>query len=155
LLFLWLFSTTQASQVLSYGWPVMPFDQQHPVRAFFCDPRIGDKGGKSFHFGIDIFGTNGTAVYSVTAGKIWREGTENIAVVAEAGQRATGYWHLDPIVVKHGQTVTKHQLIGYITEQWGHVHFADRRDGQYWNPLREGSLTPFEKKKIILLWTKL
>ena len=26
----------------SYGWPLKPFDQQHPVRGFFGDPRIGE-----------------------------------------------------------------------------------------------------------------
>jgi hypothetical protein len=26
---------------------------------------------------------------------------------------------------------------------WGHVHFAERKGGQYWNPLRKGALTPF------------
>jgi hypothetical protein len=25
----------------AYGWPIKPFDQQHPVRGFFGDPRIG------------------------------------------------------------------------------------------------------------------
>src|SRR5512133_1767736 len=38
----------------AYGWPVKPFDRQHPVRANLDDPRIGHEGGTSFHFGIDI-----------------------------------------------------------------------------------------------------
>ena len=39
---------------MSYGWPVKPFDEQHPVRGFFCDPRIGAKGSKALHFGVDV-----------------------------------------------------------------------------------------------------
>ena len=27
-------------EMVSYCWPLAPFDRQHPVRAFFCDPRI-------------------------------------------------------------------------------------------------------------------
>ena len=53
---------------MSYGWPLKPFDQQHPVRGFFCDPRIGDKGGKAFHFGVDVSAPDGTAVYAVEGG---------------------------------------------------------------------------------------
>ena len=37
----------------------------------------------------------------------------------------------------------KHALLGHIARSWGHVHFAERVDGKYWNPLREGALTPF------------
>src|SRR5436305_11823989 len=38
----------------AYGWPVKPFERQHPLRAFLNDPRIGARGGRAFHFGIDI-----------------------------------------------------------------------------------------------------
>src|SRR5918992_5831090 len=45
-----------------YGWPVKPFDRQHPVRGYFGDPRIGGAHGtsKQFHFGIDVSAPNGT-----------------------------------------------------------------------------------------------
>jgi murein DD-endopeptidase MepM/ murein hydrolase activator NlpD len=55
---------------MSYEWPVMPFAQQHPVRGFFGDPRIGDAGGTSFHFGIDVSVPDETPVYSVIAGTV-------------------------------------------------------------------------------------
>src|SRR5262245_57312365 len=45
----------------TYGWPVKPFNRQHPVRAFLNDPRIGSNGGTSFHFGIDVSAPDGTA----------------------------------------------------------------------------------------------
>ena len=35
----------------SYGWPVKPFNRQHPVRAYLDDPRNGDGDAKSFHLG--------------------------------------------------------------------------------------------------------
>ena len=37
----------------------------------------------------------------------------------------------------------KHALLGHVAKSWGHVHFAERIDRHYWNPLREGALTPF------------
>jgi murein DD-endopeptidase MepM/ murein hydrolase activator NlpD len=127
---------------VSYGWPLAPFDQQHPVRAFFCDPRIGDKGSNAFHFGIDVSGPDGTPVYAVKPGIIDVEGAQNIAVVEGGGTAEHGYWHIVP-AVQHRQQVTRHQLIGHIAKGWEHVHFAERRGGQYRNPLRKGALTPF------------
>ena len=47
--------------------PVKPFDEQHPVRGFFCDPRIGAKGSKAFHFGVDVAAPDGTAVAASSA----------------------------------------------------------------------------------------
>ena len=31
--------SSSAAQSSSYGWPVKPFDRQHPVRGSFADPR--------------------------------------------------------------------------------------------------------------------
>src|SRR4051794_33863412 len=52
----------------AYGWPLKPFDRQHPVRAFLNDPRIGRHGSQAFHFGIDISAIDGTPVYAVSGG---------------------------------------------------------------------------------------
>jgi hypothetical protein len=127
---------------MSYGWPVEPFDEQHAVRGFFCDPRIGAEGQKSFHFGVDVSAPDGTAVFAVAGGTVRSEGAQNVAV-DQGGGRSHGYWHIVP-TVRPGQRVRKHALLGHIARTWGHVHLADRRGGQYWNPLREGALTPFE-----------
>src|SRR5215211_7553364 len=56
----------------SYGWPVRPFDRQHPVRGFFGDPRIAgeDLAHGSFHFGIDISAPDGTPVYATVSGPV-------------------------------------------------------------------------------------
>ena len=37
---------------------------------------------------------------------------------------AFGYWHIRP-VVREGQHVRLHQLLGYVLPGWGHVHFAE------------------------------
>lgn len=124
---------------MSYSWPLQPFDQPHPVRAYFNDPRIsGDS--KAFHFGIDISAPNGTPVYAVEAGQVHLEDARAISVAA--GSVDFGYWHIVP-AVQHHQLVDRHQLLGHIDAPWLHVHFAERRDGTYRNPLRPGALSPW------------
>ena len=66
---------------MSYGWPVEPFDKQHAVRGFFCDPRNPDPAHESFHFGVDVSAPDGTPVFAVEAGTVHSEGAQNIAVV--------------------------------------------------------------------------
>jgi len=126
----------------SYTWPLKPFDRQHPVRAFLDDPRIAKDGSsKSFHFGIDIAAPDLTGVYAVEAGTVFLDNPEAVAVVAPDGH-TFGYWHIVP-VVKPGQFVHRHQLLGRIGKGWEHVHFAERVDGAYVNPLRAGGLGPY------------
>jgi Peptidase family M23 len=127
---------------MSYGWPVRPFDEQHAVRGFFCDPRIGAQGQKSFHFGVDVSAPDGAAVFAVEAGTVESEGDENVGVVTAGGTRKHSYWHIVPRV-RPGQRVRKHALLGHIARPWAHVHLGELRDGRYWNPLRPGALTPF------------
>jgi murein DD-endopeptidase MepM/ murein hydrolase activator NlpD len=126
----------------SYGWPVKPFDRQHPVRAFLNDPRIGAHGGKAFHFGIDVSAPDGTPVYAVEAGTVYFDSKAAIAVVAPDRSHSFGYWHIVPVVKSH-QLVARHQLLGYVGAGWEHVHFAERRAGQYVNPLRDGGIGPY------------
>jgi hypothetical protein len=137
-------STTVAAQSLagSYDWPLKPFDRQHPVRAFLNDPRIAKSGRGAFHFGIDIAAPDGTPVYSVEAGTVYFDSPCAIAVVAPDRSHSFGYWHILPAVKSH-QRVRRHQLLGWIRKGWEHVHFAERRGGDYVNPLRPGGIGPY------------
>jgi hypothetical protein len=131
---------------VSYGWPVKPFNRQHAVRGFAGDPRIGARGGTSFHFGIDISAADGASVYAALAGTVHLNvagGPQNIAVTSPGV--TLGYWHVQPSV-RHGQHVAQHALLGHVAAPWGHVHLAERRPGgPYLNPLRAGALAPFTK----------
>jgi murein DD-endopeptidase MepM/ murein hydrolase activator NlpD len=127
----------------AYGWPVKPFNRMHPIRGAFDDPRfhLGSEGALSaFHFGIDIAAKDGTPVYSVERGSVTAHAAD-VTVTTPSG-RGFGYWHIRP-VVRSGQRVRKHQLIGYVGHGWGHVHFAESVDRQYRNPLRPRALTPY------------
>ena len=124
---------------MSYDWPLNPFDTPHPVRAYFNDPRISGRS-RAFHFGIDVSAPNGTPVFAVEAGTVHLQDQRAVSVVTGAGE--FGYWHVVPAVA-HLQDVSRHQLLGHIDAPWLHVHFAERRNGEYVNPLRPGALTPW------------
>ena len=136
----------------SYGWPLKPFDQQHPVRGFFGDPRIGEAAdghieSKTFHFGIDISAPDGTAVYATASGTVvWEpERPETIAVRSDDG-RVFAYWHIVPAVQNGQHAVAYRTMLGHISKGWGHVHLAELVDGRYVNPLRRGAITPYEDR---------
>ena len=138
-----------AAQAGGYGWPLQPFDRQHPVRGFFGDPRVGERANgrsesKAFHFGIDISAPDGTAVYATASGRIvWEpQRPETIAIRAQDG-RVFAYWHIVP-AVRNGQSAVAYRtILGRISRGWGHVHFAELVGGRYVNPLRHGALTPY------------
>ena len=122
----------------SYGWPVKPFNRQHPVRGYLNDPRNGN--GNDFHFGIDISARDGTAVYAVEAGQVSLENEHAVGVTGPT--RTFSYWHIRP-AVRSGQRVRMHQLLGHVLAKAGHVHFAERVGGVCVNPLRAGGIGPY------------
>jgi hypothetical protein len=125
-----------------YSWPLKPFGRQHPVRAFFDDPRIHEGSTHAFHFGIDISAPDLTKVYAVEAGKVHIESGMAVSVVAPDGSHTFGYWHILPVVRNH-QLVKRHQQLGVIGPGWEHVHFAESWHRRYVNPLRPGALGPY------------
>ena len=125
----------------TYGWPLQPFDRQHPVRSFFDDPRQEGADAASFHFGIDISAPDGTTVYAVADGLV-RLQPDSLALVADTGDRTFSYWHVDPLVAD-ATHVTAGTAIGTIKTGFGHVHFAELHNGTYVNPLRPGGITPY------------
>jgi len=124
---------------MPYSWPLEPFDRAHPVRANFNDPRISGTS-RAFHFGIDISAPNGTPVYAVAGGTVHLEDARALSVAASGVD--FGYWHVVPAVT-HLQRVARHQLLGHVDAPWLHVHFAERRNGEYRNPLRKAGLSPW------------
>jgi hypothetical protein len=126
----------------AYGWPVKPFDRQHPVRAFLDDPRIGHEGGTAFHFGIDVAAPDGTPVYAVEGGVLYL--SHGSLAVVSGPRHEFDYWHVRAAAgLREHELVYTHQLLGTILPGWGHVHFAERLDHVYVNPLRPGALGPY------------
>ena len=62
---------------------------------------------------------------------------------AATATREFEYWHIRP-AVRNGQRVIAYRtVVGWAEAPWEHVHFSERRDGVYVNPLRPGALGPF------------
>ena len=110
----------------SYGWPVKPFDRQHPVRGFFGDPRIGmtpEGMTSTFHFGIDISAPDGTRVYATLTGTVVLEAfrPETVVVVGTDSHTGFEYWHVVPSVRSGEHVVAYETLVGHISKGWAHV----------------------------------
>ena len=138
----------------SYGWPIKPFDRQHPIRGYFGDPRtvfaarastralLTSGGDFSFHRGIDISTPDGTPVYPVASGVVSRAEAEVIEVDSGNGTLFE-YWHLIRNV-SVGDRVTKNEtLLGRVMPGAQHVHLSELRDGHLVNPLAPGHLGPY------------
>jgi hypothetical protein len=125
----------------AYSWPVKPFNQQHPVRGAFDDPRLGG----TFHFGIDISVPDGTAVFAVASGTVFTY--SDAIAVRQPGGREFSYWHVEATVRQHSY-VNAGDQIGYVRFGFGHVHFAEFDGTTYVNPLRPGGLTPFSDATV-------
>jgi len=99
----------------------------------------------SFHFGVDICCSNGTAVYATIDGVVRLESfrPEVVAIVGRDDRTELQYWHIRPAVA-NGQRVRAYRtVVGRVEAPWEHVHFSEMRDGVYLNPLRPGALGPF------------
>ena len=140
-----------------YRWPVRPFDEIHPVRGNFGDPRtvfdgppttatvIGGSGSFAFHAGIDIVVEDRAPVYPVRSGVVTH--SRGATVFVDSGNGVVHqYWHVDP-EVRAGVSVTAHEdVLGHVQRGYGHVHFADLRHGREVNPLARGHLSPYDDR---------
>jgi hypothetical protein len=138
----------------SYGWPVKPFDQPHPIRGTFGEPRttfwgppllatlLHGAGSFSYHTGIDIAVPDGTPVYPVKSGVVWLPSTRTVTVNSGRGVMFQ-YWHIVP-TVKNGQSVTAYQtMLGRVRRGYGHVHLSQFQDRVLLNPLLPGRIGPY------------
>jgi hypothetical protein len=146
-------SGTKALSGQSFGYPIKPFDQEHPIRATFGDPRmqfhgpptlgtlLHGKGSFSFHQGVDISAPNGTAVYPVVDGTVTVVSHEWVRVTS--GDRAFEYWHIRPLVRSGDHVSADQTVLGHIVRPAGHVHLTEYENGRVVNPLLPGRLTPY------------
>jgi hypothetical protein len=146
-----------ASSVRPYGWPVAPFDVQHPVRGVLGDPRTvyhgpptrttlyHGSGSFSFHMGVDICAPDGTPVYAVADGAVSNLNSEKVVVDSGGGNRFE-YWHIRPAVHKGQHVTARRTVLGRILRGAGHVHLTEISAGTVTNPLLPGHLTPYNDK---------
>jgi hypothetical protein len=138
----------------AYPWPVKPFDKPHPVRGSFGDPRTVFRapatsagvhkgaGAFSFHNGIDISASNGTAVYPVGNGTVTRVAVDKVVVKSENGPTFQ-YWHIAPSVRVGARVTARRTVLGRIARPSGHVHLTEIAGGRAVNPLQQGHISPY------------
>jgi hypothetical protein len=138
---------------LAYSWPVKPFDQAHPVRGSFGDPRtlfaapptlVGlyhGNGSFSFHQGVDVSAPDGTAVYPVESGVVVNVTFDFVRVAS--GTARFEYWHLNASVRVGEHVKAQHTVLGRIKRGAGHVHLTEIDSGRVTDPLLPGHLTPY------------
>ena len=139
----------------AYGWPVAPFDEAHPVRANFGDPRTRFEGEESseallegdgtfsFHQGVDISAPDGSPVYAVASGKVTRAHGARVTVDCGNG-RSIQYWHIEPNVRAGQRAVAGETVLGFIQLKREHVHLTHLERSRPVNPLAPEHLTPYE-----------
>jgi hypothetical protein len=142
---------------LAYHYPVRPFDRQHPIRGNFGDPRtLADESGfgadtsrspgsYTFHNGIDISASTGTAVYPVVSG-VARIGYADEVVVATGDGRKFQYFHVRPVVWTGERVRAYRTVLGYVLPRWLHVHLTEIDGYRTHNPVDPGHLEPYRDK---------
>jgi hypothetical protein len=141
-----------------YGWPIRPFEQPHPVRGTFGEPRTVYReplelrphlararpdGAFAFHDGVDISAAAGTPVYPVVSGRV-RAVRGRRVVVAAADGRFFHYAHVVPSVRAGQIAVARRTMLGRVEQFYDHVHLAEVAGGRAVDPLLPGRLSPYE-----------
>jgi hypothetical protein len=147
-------ATRASNRYAGYGWPVKPFDQQHPIRGGFGDPRtlffsppttdgvLTGNGSFTFHFGVDISAPDGTKVYPVVSGTVSQVTSDWVGIDSGDG-RSFQYWHIQPAVRVGASVEADRTVLGTILAGAEHVHFTEIDNHQVVNPLQAGHLTPY------------
>ena len=146
-----------AGAASSYGWPIKPFDKQHPIRGYFGDPRTVYENGVlaggfdgpgffSFHQGVDISAPNGTPIYPVVSGIAHYLGAATLNVDGgkyQGNQRIFQYFHIVPIVGEGQEVIARQTVLGYVQAPFAHVHLTEINGSDSVNPLQKGHLAPY------------
>ena len=127
-----------AANAGSYGWPIRPFDQQHPVRGFFGDPRIGEGADgtpsrkRSTSASTSRRRRNSSLRDRVRSDRLEPQRPETVAIRSDDGWSSrTGTF--PPSATDTPPWRTERSRAHRV--RLGHVHFAELVDGEYVNPL--------------------
>lgn len=142
-----------------YAWPILPFEEAHPIRANFGDPRtrfdgpdtaetlLEGEGTFSFHQGVDISAPDGSPVYAVASGQVTRARGGRVTVQCANG-RSFQYWHVNPAVRAGQRAVAGVTVLGFIQSKREHVHLTHLERRRAVNPLAPGRLTPHRDDSV-------
>ena len=135
---------------MALDWPIKvggSFSTPSPINATLGEYR-DTAPGPHFHNGVDISAGNGTAVYSILAGKA--SVADDTVSVASASV-VLSYVHISPVAELNGKNVAAHQLLGHVAG--GHLHLTEQSSNSYQNSLRaSGGLTGYTDNSLPQVW---
>lgn len=139
------YSYKSVNRDMLFTWPI---DRSQFWLSSLFGKRKKPNGSWGFHSGIDMAALKGTPVKAAAGGTViearYAQGYGNTVVIKHNNKYKTRYAHLDKIIAKKGQKVSRGQLIGKVGDTGfvrksgkdaSHLHFELYAFGKKINPL--------------------
>jgi murein DD-endopeptidase MepM/ murein hydrolase activator NlpD len=99
-------------------------------------------GVTEFHSGFDIANAKNTSIYATAFGTVklceWQAGYGRLIIIDHGHGLCSYFGHLEKILIKPGEHVTRGQLIGLMgstgTSTGTHLHYEIRKNNQAISP---------------------
>lgn len=122
----------------SFRWPC-----SGSITYYFGRRNTGIRGASTYHEGIDIANSYGTAIYAADGGTVsysgWRSGFGYLVIIDHGNGYQTYYGHNSSLLVSTGEHVYKGQQIARMgstgISSGNHCHFGIKINGTFVNPL--------------------
>ena len=122
----------------SFRWPC-----SGTLTSYFGRRNTGIRGASTYHEGIDIANSYGTAIYAADGGTVsysgWRSGFGYLVIIDHGNGYQTYYGHNSSLLVSTGEHVYKGQQIARMgstgISSGNHCHFGIKINGTFVNPL--------------------
>ena len=122
----------------SFRWPC-----SGTLTSYFGRRNTGIRGASTYHEGIDIANSYGTAIYAADGGTVsysgWRSGFGYLVIIDHGNGYQTYYGHNSSLIVSVGEHVYKGQQIARMgstgISSGNHCHFGIKINGTFVNPL--------------------
>ena len=122
----------------SFRWPC-----SGTITSYFGNRNTGIRGASTYHQGLDIANSYGTAIYAADGGTVtysgWRGGYGYLVIIDHGNGYQTYYGHNSSLIVSTGEHVYKGQQIARMgstgVSSGNHCHFGILINGTFVNPL--------------------
>jgi len=122
---------------------ITPVNGEHWISSSFGWRKSPFTGKREFHAGIDMAGKKGTPILAAADGRVTKvvrsKAMGPSVTIRHKDGVETIYGHLNTVLVKNGQTVSRGEKIGEMgslgkRSTGPHLHYAVRVKGKYVNP---------------------
>lgn len=113
------------------------------ITSYFGKRSSPTAGASTYHKGVDIGASTGTAIYAAAGGTVvtatYSSSAGNYITISHGNGLSTSYMHCSALYVSVGDTVSQGQTIAAVgstgVSTGSHLHFAVIENGTYKNPL--------------------